>query len=176
MIRTNLVLYLGENMIDRRREVRDEEDIEQSKNIVEEKWKKKKLEEVDNLVQQNAEDTRIKNKKIEQKNIVTKMEQDRKKSVEDFEVFVFDMIATLNEMLLISSRGRIGTGVAQLMLEMNRTIIEKRKEVTRGIVLSAEERREFLLANKKIENVMKNVVIPIITKDENKRSRLKSKL
>jgi hypothetical protein len=59
---------------------------------------------------------------------------------------------------------------------MNRTIIEKRKEISRSVVLSPEERREFLLANKKIENVMKNVVIPNITKDENKRSRLKSKL
>jgi hypothetical protein len=163
-------------MIERKRDEKVEEDVEQSKSIIEEKWKRKKLEEVDNLVQQNAEDVRIKNKKIAQKNAVDKNEQERKKSVEDFEVFIFDMIASLNELLLLGSRGRIGVGANQILLEMNRTIIEKRKEISRSVVLSPEERREFLLANKKIENVMKNVVIPNITKDENKRSRLKSKL
>lgn len=163
-------------MIERKRDEKVEEDVEQSKSIIEEKWKRKKLEEVDNLVQQNAEDVRIKNKKIAQKNAVDKNEQDRKKSVEDFEVFIFDMIASLNELLLLGSRGRIGVGVNQILLEMNRTITEKRKEISRSVVLSPEERREFLLANKKIENVMKNVVIPNITKDENKRSRLKSNL
>lgn len=163
-------------MIERKRDEKVEEDVEQSKSIIEEKWKRKKLEEVDNLVQQNAEDVRIKNKKIDQKNVVDKKEQDRKKSVEDFEVFIFDMIASLNELLLLGSRGRIGVGVNQILLEMNRTIIEKRKEISRSVVLSPEERREFLLAKKKIENVMKNVVIPNITKDENKRSRLKSNL
>jgi hypothetical protein len=86
------------------------------------------------------------------------------------------MIASLNELLLLGSRGRIGVGVNQILLEMNRTIIEKRKEISRSVVLSPEERREFLLAKKKIENVMKNVVIPNITKDENKRIRLKSNL
>jgi hypothetical protein len=163
-------------MIERKRDEKVEEDVEQSKSIIEEKWKRKKLEEVDNLVQQNAEDVRIKNKKNVQKNVVDKKEQDRKKSVEDFEVFIFDMIASLNELLLLGSRGRIGVGVNQILLEMNRTIIEKRKEISRSVVLSPEERREFLLANKKIENVMKNVVIPNITKDENKRIRLKSNL
>jgi hypothetical protein len=163
-------------MIERKRDEKVEEDVEQSKSIIEEKWKRKKLEEVDNLVQQNAEDVRIKNKKNVQKNVVDKKEQDRKKSVEDFEVFIFDMIASLNELLLLGSRGRIGVGANQILLEMNRTIIEKRKEISRSVVLSPEERREFLLANKKIENVMKNVVIPNITKDENKRSRLKSNL
>jgi hypothetical protein len=163
-------------MIERKRDEKVEEDVEQSKSIIEEKWKRKKLEEVDNLVQQNAEDVRIKNKKIVQKNVVDKKEQDRKKSVEDFEVFIFDMIASLNELLLLGSRGRIGVGVNQILLEMNRTIIEKRKEISRSVVLSPEERREFLLAKKKIENVMKNVVIPNITKDENKRIRLKSNL
>lgn len=163
-------------MIERKRDEKVEEDVEQSKSIIEEKWKRKKLEEVDNLVQQNAEDVRIKNKKIAQKNAVDKNEQDRKKSVEDFEVFIFDMIASLNELLLLGSRGRIGVGVNQILLEMNRTIIEKRKEISRSVVLSPEERREFLLAKKKIENVMKNVVIPNITKDENKRIRLKSNL
>lgn len=163
-------------MIERKRDEKVEEDVEQSKSIIEEKWKRKKLEEVDNLVQQNAEDVRIKNKKIAQKNAVDKKEQERKKSVEDFEVFIFDMIASLNELLLLGSRGRIGVGVNQILLEMNRTIIEKRKEISRSVVLSPEERREFLLAKKKIENVMKNVVIPNITKDENKRIRLKSNL
>lgn len=163
-------------MVERKRDEKVEEDVEQSKSIIEEKWKRKKLEEVDNLVQQNAEDVRIKNKKIAQKNAVDKNEQDRKKSVEDFEVFIFDMIASLNELLLLGSRGRIGVGVNQILLEMNRTIIEKRKEISRSVVLSPEERREFLLAKKKIENVMKNVVIPNITKDENKRIRLKSNL
>lgn len=163
-------------MIERKRDEKVEEDVEQSKSIIEEKWKRKKLEEVDNLVQQNAEDVRIKNKKIAQKNAVDKNEQDRKKSVEDFEVFIFDMIASLNELLLLGSRGRIGVGVNQILLEMNRTIIEKRKELMKSVVLSPEERREFLLAKKKIENVMKNVVIPNITKDENKRIRLKSNL
>jgi hypothetical protein len=163
-------------MIERKRDEKVEEDVEQSKSIIEEKWKRKKLEEVDNLVQQNAEDVRIKNKKNVQKNVVDKKEQDRKKSVEDFEVFIFDMIASLNELLLLGSRGRIGVGANQILLEMNRTIIEKRKEISRSVVLSPEERREFLLAKKKIENVMKNVVIPNITKDENKRIRLKSNL
>lgn len=163
-------------MIERKRDEKVEEDVEQSKSIIEEKWKRKKLEEVDNLVQQNAEDVRIKNEKIVQNNVVDKKEQDRKKSVEDFEVFIFDMIASLNELLLLGSRGRIGVGVNQILLEMNRTIIEKRKEISRSVVLSPEERREFLLAKKKIENVMKNVVIPNITKDENKRIRLKSNL
>jgi hypothetical protein len=163
-------------MIERKRDEKVEEDVEQSKSIIEEKWKRKKLEEVDILVQQNAEDVRIKNKKIVQKNVVDKKEQDRKKSVEDFEVFIFDMIASLNELLLLGSRGRIGVGANQILLEMNRTIIEKRKEISRSVVLSPEERREFLLAKKKIENVMKNVVIPNITKDENKRIRLKSNL
>jgi hypothetical protein len=127
--------------------------------------------------EQETKDLRIKNKKAQIKIDSTSQDQQYNQDVEDFQGMVIDLIGDLNDLLLLAYKGRIGrTNINSLTQFQNKVIGYKKDLNSKLVVLKPNDRQTFLYTNKKIDSVMKNVVIPTISKDESKKERLKNKL
>lgn len=87
----------------------------------------------------------------------------------------FDIIGDLNDILLSTFKsGRIGRNIVpnlnNIVLKINQY---KKDNSTKLINLKPEDRQSLYTLSKKLNNNIKSLLIPTLTKDKNKQSRLK---
>lgn len=151
---------------------------ELEKKIAQEKYKNiKKLNEEQIAKEQEQENERIKNKKIATQDSLSAQDTQYNDEVEMFQGMIIDLIGDLNDLLMTAYRGRIGKNMStQFMKFTNKVVVYKKEMNSKLIALKPLDRQTMLYANKKLDMVMKNLVIPTMSKDENKKKRLNSKL
>lgn len=153
-------------MIDNKEEIVKVVDNFNKKEI--EKFNKKVLEE------QELEDARIKNKR-DTLELDRAKEQEYNDNLELFQSMYFDIIGDLNDILLSTFKsGRIGRNIVpnlnNLVLKINQY---KKDNSSKLINLKPEDRQSLYTLSKKLNNNIKSLLIPTLTKDKNKQSRLK---
>ena len=87
----------------------------------------------------------------------------------------FDIIGDLNDILLSTFKsGRFGRNIVpnlnNIVLKINQY---KKDNSTKLINLKPEDRQSLYTLSKKLNNNIKSLLIPTLTKDKNKQSRLK---
>lgn len=146
--------------------------------LIKEKLKaKKKLNEDIIAKEQEAEDLRIKNKKEGIKKSAVEDLDKYNQDLESFQGMILDLIGDVNDLLMLAYRGKVGKNIVPNLTKISNKVLEYRKNMNNtNLILNAQDRQSMLFVNKKIDNLMKSVVVPMITKDENKKKRLKEKL
>lgn len=139
--------------------------------------RKKRLLEDQQQAEQDAEDKRIKDKRAAQSITTANVDQAYQDELEAFQGAIIDLIGDLNDILMLSYKGRIGRNLIPSFNALYLKVGNYKRELGGKLInLKPEDRQHIYTMNKRLEANVKSILIPILTKDKNKQERLKNKL